>query len=223
MPLSLLRSWISQACDLVAPVLCPLCGRRLGPGSACRACGLPDRGLVLRELRASREGPLLVLGGGLLRGGLRRLVHAHKYAQAPGALSLLAVQTALAVPSNLRWDALVAVPAHPTRARERGGDTVCELTRRLADLLAVPVLPVLRRVRYTEPLTGKGHWQRREIVAQAFRARRAQGCLLLVDDVRTTGATAAACRRVLLAAGARAVDCLVAARTPDRIGVAVQS
>jgi predicted amidophosphoribosyltransferase len=39
--------------------------------------------------------------------------------------------------------------------------------------------------------------------------------VLLVDDVLTSGATAAACCRVLLQGGARAVDVLVAARVPD--------
>ena len=39
--------------------------------------------------------------------------------------------------------------------------------------------------------------------------------VLLVDDVMTSGATAAACVGVLLMAGALAVDVLVAARVPD--------
>jgi predicted amidophosphoribosyltransferase len=39
--------------------------------------------------------------------------------------------------------------------------------------------------------------------------------ILLIDDVLTSGATAAACTRALLAAGALRVDVLVAARVPD--------
>jgi len=39
--------------------------------------------------------------------------------------------------------------------------------------------------------------------------------VLLVDDVLTSGATAEACVRVLLAAGAARVDVLAAARVPD--------
>jgi predicted amidophosphoribosyltransferase len=39
--------------------------------------------------------------------------------------------------------------------------------------------------------------------------------VLLIDDVLTSGATCAACTRVLLAAGAASVDVLVAARVPD--------
>jgi predicted amidophosphoribosyltransferase len=58
------------------------------------------------------------------------------------------------------------------------------------------------------------------IAVRPSRARRIGGRrVLLIDDVMTSGATANACTRVLLQAGARAVEVLVAARVPDpRLG-----
>ena len=51
---------------------------------------------------------------------------------------------------------------------------------------------------------------------RASRAGRISGRrVLLIDDVLTSGATANACAEALLAAGARSVDVLAAARVPD--------
>jgi predicted amidophosphoribosyltransferase len=52
-------------------------------------------------------------------------------------------------------------------------------------------------------------------VAPRFLPRLAGQRVLLVDDVLTSGATADACARALLSAGAASVDVLAAARVPD--------
>lgn len=169
---------------------------------------------MVRQLRRDGDEVFLVFAGARFEGVARAMVHALKYRQDPAALRLLARQTGLAVPADLRWDALVPVPAHRTRARERGWEPVMELTRLLARSQRLPYAPALRRVRYTQPLAGRDRWERSRIVASAFRARPVSGHLLVVDDVGTTGATFLGCRRALLAAGARSVDLLVAALTP---------
>jgi len=79
----------------------------------------------------------------------------------------------------------------------------------------------LRRVRATSPLGELSAEDRAAAVADVFairasRASRIAGRhVLLIDDVMTSGATSAACTRILLAAGAAGVDVLVAARVPD--------
>jgi len=75
-------------------------------------------------------------------------------------------------------------------------------------------------VKPTAPQAGLTNAKRRANVSGAFRPRggtRLRGArVLLVDDVMTTGATAAACARALKHAGASHVALLAVARTDRR-------
>jgi predicted amidophosphoribosyltransferase len=210
-----LRSTLGAVLDLIAPLRCPACGGELG-GGVCEACALPSADRVVRQIRGDGLGPFLVFAGARFEGGVRRVVHALKYRRDPAALRLLGAQAALALPESLRWEAIVPVPAHAVRARERGWEPVREIARAVARARGMDFSPALRRVRYTAPLAGRDRWERRRVVAGAFEARRVTGDLLVLDDVGTTGATFRACRAALLGAGARSVDLLVAALTPPR-------
>ena len=112
---------------------------------------------------------------------------------------------------------LVPVPLHLSRRIERGHDQAARLAREFAALGAGRFCPILRRVRATwsqgDPV-GPG---RRKNVRGAFRgvpAVRIPGdCTVwIVDDVMTTGATAAACAQTLKAMGATEVNLLTLAR-----------
>jgi len=117
-------------------------------------------------------------------------------------------------------DILAPVPAHWRRLIARRYDQAALLAQRLGRLSGRRVVPdLLRRTRATVPLGDKGAAERAALVADAFSvarpARVAGKRVLLVDDVMTSGATAEACGRALLAAGATRVEVLAAARVPD--------
>jgi ComF family protein len=116
-------------------------------------------------------------------------------------------------------DAVVPVPLHPSRLLMRRFNQAAEIARPLARASRRDYLPdALIRARATETQGGRSARGRRLNVKAAFAvteagARRVRGRrILLVDDVLTTGATAEACARALLDAGARAVDLAVIAR-----------
>jgi ComF family protein len=102
--------------------------------------------------------------------------------------------------------AVAAVPLHWRRAWRRGYNQSDLIARRLARALGVPHLHPLRRVRPTPKLAGLSRAARREALKQAFAAQPASppagACVLLVDDILTTGATAGAAARALKGAGA---------------------
>lgn len=118
----------------------------------------------------------------------------------------------------MRGDIVVPVPLHRRRRRQRGYDQAHLLARAIGAAAALPLAPALVKVRDRPPQSSLGLSGRRRNAAGAYRARRQPPLggkrVILVDDVFTTGATAEACARVLLRAGARSVDVLTVARVP---------
>ena len=116
---------------------------------------------------------------------------------------------------------LLPVPLSGARLRERGYNQAWELARRLAPLLRCPAdARLLLRMRDTPHQLAFPPAQRAGNVRAAFaieprRSAELRGrSVAIVDDVMTTGATAAEVARVLLRAGAARVQVWAVARTP---------
>lgn len=106
-----------------------------------------------------------------------------------------------------RPDALVPMPLHPRRRRERGYNQALLLAEALSQTISVPVEELLRRTRPTRPQWALGRDERRVNLEGAFALAatpdRVEGRrLLLIDDVCTSGSSFEACAQVLNAAGA---------------------
>ncbi len=120
-------------------------------------------------------------------------------------------------PDVTRVDAIVPVPLHPARLRERGFNQAEWIARPLARRLGIPLLPnLLARVKPRPEklkLTRRERWEAvRGAYATTGRAQVDNLRVLLVDDVFTTGATLDACARVLLREGAARVMALTVGR-----------
>jgi ComF family protein len=111
---------------------------------------------------------------------------------------------------------LVPLPLHPSRLVERGFNQSREIARIVARGLDLRLDErALCRVRATAPQVGLARTARASNLSGAFAAdaRIVTGrTILLVDDVVTTGSTAAEAARTLLAAGAQSVQVWAAAR-----------
>jgi predicted amidophosphoribosyltransferase len=128
--------------------------------------------------------------------------------------------------------ALVPVPSSAAACRARGQDVTAALARSAArDLrrygIDVEVRPVLGQRRAVSDQAGLGAAGRRANVDHAFGLRRGRGRqeppagglrVLVVDDVVTTGASAAEACRVLVEHGARVLGVATACWTPRRNG-----
>lgn len=116
-------------------------------------------------------------------------------------------------------DCIVPVPLHWRRLWMRTYNQSALLANVLGRVAQKPVIADgLVRTRATPSQGGLDRAQRRRNVVGAFKAHRADEVrgksVLLIDDVMTTAATADACSRALLRAGARQVEVLLLARVP---------
>lgn len=188
--------------DILFPrVDCMLCEKTAEPsGGLCPAC------------RAALDAMPPLLSPGFLgalpyEGACRELIRALKYGGEPDLASEYFAARMAALPLSPA-DMAVPVPLHRGRLAKRGYNQSEFLARKLAARLGLPVCNAVQRVRATEDQTRLGGEARRQNARGAFRVRRRyakalRGArVLLVDDVRTTGATTEACAEALRAAGA---------------------
>jgi ComF family protein len=156
------------------------------------------------------------VAAGRYAGYVRELVHRFKFGGRTDLARPLARRMAERV-ARAPWGASVGtvVPVPMRRLKllfERGYNPAELLAHRLARELGCPARRWLAQVRPTPSQTSLSGPERRRNPRGAYRARRARGRVLLVDDVLTTGATAGECSKALLRAGATAVYLAVVGR-----------
>lgn len=225
--------------DLLLPPRCPACGEivnrqgsfctpcwsslRFITPPMCAACGLPfevpqmDATLCAACLATP---PRFEARAALAyEGAARDVVLRLKHADRPHLAADMAVQMLRASSDWLADAVIVPVPLHRWRLWKRGYNQAAELAKALSRRSGAPlILDALIRHRATSNSQGLNPSERRRNVRGAFRVRDsarpqiAGRCIVLVDDVFTTGATADACARTLLRAGAGPVKLLTLAR-----------
>ena len=201
------------------PPFCELCWQSvLLIDRACDRCGLPgDQGLCPT---CRRRPPLFSMArsaveyGGQLAVAIRLLKYGGRSYLGRPLASLLSPR----LPELQPVDLVLPVPLHPSRLRHRGYNQAALLVSELARTRELQVsYSALKRHRDTWIQASLSRDLRLENLRGAFAAAgpRVRGArVLLVDDVMTTGATAAACTEALLHAGAEEVKVLTLARSP---------
>ncbi|WP_322964197.1 ComF family protein [Sphingomonas fuzhouensis] len=193
-------------------------------GSGCATCGLPlGDGLMGRCGRCLADPPrhagihAAVAYGPIARELPIRLKHGGRI----GVAETMAGPMARRMPPDI--DLLVPVPLHRWRLWRRGFNQAVLIGEGVSRRTGVPLARhAVQRVRATPLLRGLSPKQRRAAVTAAFRVADPAAVkgrrVVLIDDVYTTGATAGACVRVLLAAGAASVAILCWARVIEEPG-----
>jgi competence protein ComFC len=188
------------------PPLCPNCGRPQASGIVCPDCR--QRKTEIDGIRSPFRFDEVV----------RKAIHQLKYRNLKAISLCLAELLADYLESNhLPGEALVCVPLHPRRLRERGYNQSSLLAEELGRRIDLPVIEdCLVRVKQAQPqVRAVDVDERRRNVADAFvcRDERVSGKqIILIDDVCTSGATLESCAAALKSKGAASVWGLTLAR-----------
>jgi ComF family protein len=157
---------------------------------------------------------------GFYEADLRKLIHLFKYGRVQTLAGPLGKLLARALPHEQAFDVIVPMPLHWRKRWQRGFNPSDLLAREIGRRTHVPVENAVRRVKNTPAQAGLTRAKRRLNVSGAFRAKKRADLdgrrVLLIDDVMTTGATAASCARALQRAGASHVTLLTLARADRR-------
>lgn len=237
---TLLAAALMRLLDTVLPPRCPACNGPVATAGMCAACwsqvqfiaapyclrlGTPfpyDPGEGVISPAAIADPPAYHRARAVARyeGPARAIVHALKFRDRMEVARVMAgLMTRAGRELLAECDVIVPVPLHRRRLFSRRFNQ----SALLADAIARAAghehaAAAIARVRATRQQVGLSARERHRNVAGAFRVPAETRSLiegrrvLLVDDVMTTGATADACARVCLRAGAASVDVLVFAR-----------
>jgi ComF family protein len=190
----------------LVPPLCPHCGRPQASGIVCPSCR--QRQTEIDGIRSPFRFDEVI----------RKAIHELKYRNLKAISPCLAELLADYLRSNpLPGEALVGVPLHPRRLRERGYNQSSLLARELSRRIDLPVIEdCLIRVKQAQPqVRAVDVEERRRNVADAFvcRDEKVSGKrIILIDDVCTSGATLESCAAALKNKGAASVWGLTLAR-----------
>jgi ComF family protein len=240
--LHFVRSCANNCVDFVYPPFCVVCNAALKPPGvwlcpactnalqknaadrqACERCAM-DRRITTCACALAWDHPFERIHALFsYDDAVQKIIHAIKY-QGRKSLGYHIGRTfASGVPDSFREDAslMVPIPLHFLRRMHRGYNQAEHFARGINAGFAPQITmhtDVIRRRRFTRTQTRLTSQQRSRNLSGAFAVNPAASnivknkTIILVDDVVTTAATAAACTEVLLKAGARTVRLLTLAR-----------
>lgn len=195
-----------------AEPVCYHCGRPVSMPEReyCYDCGRNLRRTESPHWRNTEPASWYVQGKALYvyQGAVRKTMYRFKYANRREYADFFAGQAAERYGDWIRHtgaQAVVPVPVYRKKQKKRGYNQAGLLAEQIAELLGLAYEPeALVRVRNTRPQKELGEKERKNNLKTAFQAADfvvEYNCILLVDDIYTTGATVEAAAKELREAG----------------------
>lgn len=239
---------INRFLKILFPEFCPVCKKpstdhRTAPicsecwqsissykGSICKKCGKPlvsDISTTCKICIEEEPAFKWVRSFGLYEDTLKEAINLLKYyriKRLSKPLSEIMLKTEPAPEKSWRGvriphaDAIIPVPLHKKRLRQRGFNQSALLAKYLARHIGVPLsLDCLVKIRDTMPQVGLNAKERKKNIRKAFEISNKKLIrgknIVLVDDVFTTGTTVRECSKILKKSGAKDIYVLTLAHS----------
>lgn len=228
----IVKDLTDQFLDILYPRRCPVCGEIVMPkgalicgecfgklsfvkGPVCKKCGKQVAGESVeycydcsRHKHSFEYGLALLNYDEAARHSMARIKYKNKRQDLDFYAEAVSQRYGASI-KRMNARALVPVPIHASRRRQRGFNQAELLADGIGRKLGLPVWgDALTRNKKTAPQKKLSPKERLENLQQAFEIGTLPGerdSVILVDDIYTTGSTMEACTRILKAAGVRHV------------------
>lgn len=206
---------------IISPPFCIGCDCLLEDYTVlCKICYAQLPQVIPHEVVLDRNHILTVYAISTYQEPLNRLIQAKLYASQTEIHQLAYLMAKEVKRYDFSFDYVVPIPLHWYRRLGRGFNQADILASAVATALDKPVLSALTRVRHTPFQSTLSALERKENVKNIFSYEPdldsiVQKNILLIDDLYTTGATAAAAARELYIQGAARVAILVACKVTN--------
>ncbi|NCC14807.1 MAG: ComF family protein [Clostridia bacterium] len=204
LPMEEWEKGICTGCASKIPFLtgnrCGFCGRELQHGEVCHSC---------LEKKPVFERGISAFDYDVLREGIARF----KFDGSKGDGAIFGrLMAAFLLSYHQDWieeiDFMTAVPLHRRKEKERGFNQADILCKSISENTGIPYQEdILSRTKATIAQSKLSARERHENIKNVFLSQDCPDkCILLVDDILTTGATLNECSRALYRSGAKKVE-----------------
>ncbi len=193
--------------------LCSDCENLIEPivEKRCKRCGLPKHKCECKRYAYHFRA---VVSPFINKDSAQRGIYGFKFGKNRDAAEFFAYYIAKNVKEQLcdvNFDCVTVVPMHPQKRRITGYDHAEILARAVAREMGLPFKRLLKKTVKNKTQHTLNAQERFSNVKNAYKAKKnIPSCVLLVDDIKTTGATLDECSRRLMLAGCDDVYCATA-------------
>ena len=214
--------WLYKLGVMFFPERCPYCGIPVEAEEiACKEC--INELIAKHQVIKSGTGGFRCISSFVYGGKIRRIILRIKYKSFTQYIAQLAENLAIDIRMiycSYSFDIITAVPMHPEDEHQRGYNQSVMLAKRLGNVLGIPYLDTLEKIKRTKKQHNLKYTERKTNLSGAFKVKNAEEIkgkrILMIDDIITSGNTLSFCCKTLNRAKPSLICCATLATAQEK-------